>query len=207
MKISITIWKIMMSAGYHIPYIFIIAVLVLLEQHFIRIKSRGKTILPIMVLCVTLVFSFVQFRYVNFNEPDSLMTEMEYNSRSGVKSHFSILHTEEEQILAIGQLITEEDTDSKFINLAVKNGKIISTSEPVDMIESIESSLSSFEGSYSGESIPYGKLLELEEQYKKQQPYQIDFVTFLYRFFYSLIPAVILFIMYGIDRIKRSDKA
>lgn len=205
MNSSITIWKIMMNTGYHIPFVFMIAVLILLEQYFIRIKSRGKIILPIVVVIFTFTFSFIQFSHVNFNEAESLMTSTEYSSRSGLKSHLTILHTEKERILAIGQLITEEEGNSKFIDLTVKNGKIISTSEPVDTIENIEADLSNFAKNYSGKSVPYGTLSELENQYKEQQPYQIDFTLFLYRFFYSLIPTVILLIMYGRDRIKGRD--
>lgn len=180
-------------------FIFIIAALVLLEQYFIKNKDKAKIILPVAVMILSLIFSSIQFAHVDFGTPTSYMTKIDYISRSGVKSHLTILHTETDRILAIGQLITDEEANSKFIDLTVKNNKIISTSEPVDLTERIESNLSQFKEDFSGESIPYGKLLALETQYKKQQPYRIDFAIFLYRFFCSLIPAAILFIMLGID--------
>lgn len=202
MGISIEIWNTMINMGSQLLPILIITILVLLEGYFIRIKNKGKIILPAAALIFAFIFLFVQFKFVNFDPPNSLKTQIEYTSRSGLKSRLTILHTEKEHILAIGQLITEEGANSRFIDLTVKNDKIISASEPVDVIENIESDLSSFSGSYAGNSVPYGTLLEMEEAYKDQQPYQIDFISFLYRCVYSFIAVIILLLMCGINHQK-----
>lgn len=207
MKISTLIWDTLIDTGRFAVPVFIIAMLVILELHFIKIKCRGKIILPVAVLIFSLLISLFQFRFVSFEPSESLRTQVEYTSELGVKHHFTILHTEEEHILAIGQLISEENENSKFINLSVKNGKIVSTSEPVDFVEDIELYLSNVEGGYSGKSVPYGELAAIEAQYKKQQSRQVDLDTFLYGICYRFIAVGILFALYGVGRKREGGVA
>lgn len=205
MDIFISIWVQISMIAMIVFYISVIIILILLEKHFIKKRSKGELILPIVVLAAALLLSMHCFE-IREHKDSGLSSVQIFNENTEV-GHLFTVHDGERKLKAIGQFVTREGKHSKFVDIEIEDGKVVWTSQPIDSEsrKGIEENVSYYSGQFSGKTVPYEELVRIG----RENEYTGTFIngnTFLYGGIWFGIPALIPLMMYLVSKLKRKRR-
>ena len=183
-----------------------VGILILAEKSFIEKRSRGRWILPAAALLIVVIVGASK-GVVHYSGPGGLERESVIygNERKG---HINTVVDKDRNLKGFGQYITREDAASRFIDIELKDGKLIRTSQKITEAEKkkIEEVFSYYKGKVSGSSLPYEKVAALGEASRFKEEKRTVGSMFNGIMLYGGIPVMILFSMAIADRNRREYK-
>ncbi len=204
MDIILNLWSGFLLIGTGIFYISVVVLLILLEKHFIRKRSKGEILLPAAALAAAVLLTVFTFSVSTFRSSGLVLQEViDGNEEAG---HLWLVHDGDRRLQAVGEFITNEGQQSRFIELTFdQNGKIIHTSQPVSCRQEIEDTLSMFKGKPSGRSLTYEELVPLGEKAESRGNF-VDGSTLLNGGLWYGVPVLILFGQYFTQLLRRKKR-
>ncbi len=200
MDILLSIWESLQYITCIVFYISIVILLVLLEKHFIRKRSRGELLLPVIVLAAAAVLS-VTVSHVTYSISSGLEHTQVFDEHREVGQVVTV-YDKDQKLKALGQYIREDDEKTAFIDLKVEEGKVTGTSLPISESErkGIEEVLSYHNGSsFSGRSASYEELLPAGEKYEFYEK-RVTVQSFLIGMIWYGLPGGILLCMCLVEK-------
>lgn len=210
MSILANIWMTMAGVYVILFYVGIVVALILLERYFIKKRSKGEWILPVISLVLALVvvlsepwgvstFSGNYIDRIQIHQNNRIVGVLQYMRAPDLEAEF------------LGDYVTNEGKDSRFIQLKLdKDGHVLDSSEPLspELIARIEDEIEHF--AHVGEpkileSKPYGELVKTLESCRETET-TWTLGGFLQRFAYYGILPLVLFGMWLTERQKRKKK-
>lgn len=184
----------------------IVGILILAEKSLIEKRSRGRWILPAVALVIVVIVGFSK-GVVYYSGTGGLERESVFcgNERKG---HINTAADKDRNLKGFGQYITREGAASRFIDIELKDGKLIRSSQKITEAEKkgIEEIFSYYNGKTSGSSLPYEKVAALGEANKFEGEKRTAGSIFHGIMIYGGIPVMLLFSMAIADRNRRKYK-
>lgn len=183
-----------------------VGILILAEKSFIEKRSRLRWILPAAALVIVVIVGSSK-GVIYSSGPGGLGRESVVceNERKG---HINIAADKDGNLKGFGQYITREGAASRFIDIELKDGKLIRTSQKITEAEKnkIEEVFSYYKGKTGGSSLPYEKVAALGEASRFKEEKRTAGSIFDGIMIYGGIPVMILFSMAIADRNRRKYK-
>lgn len=199
----ITMWNILIEFTSILFYISIVAILLLIEKYFIRKRSKGEWIFPMVMLAAA--FALTIYIFPSQHSMSSGLQSVQVFKGNQEVGHIPVVFDGERNLKAFGQYITREGADTEFIDLELKDGRLVHTSKPLDCEEEIEEVLSYYKNKADGSSQLYEDLIPLGEENEFLET-SLSPWTFLYGGVWFGIPVLLLFAQWLNARRRRRKK-
>ena len=181
----------------------VFVILILLEKSFIKKRKKGELILPILVTILAAVFigtsgvatissTAVSWASISVDHGDQYLGEIS-----------AILNRDSKRLKAIGTFNRDDGDEIEYIDLEIKDGKIVGTGQALPYKEALEESLKPFlNESFTGRSVDYDQLRIQANQIERR----FSLEAFAYAIVaYGILP-VILWLMYGVSKWRRKRR-
>ncbi len=187
-------------------YVGMIGVAVVLERHFIKKRSNGEWILPIVCVVLAVVLGISGFHQRNMGGgrlgSQQIMVD---NQTVGV---IQVVTDDDYRLVAFGKYITNEGASSKYIDLTVdEKGKITASSQPLptEVRADMEETLSYYKSVNAGSSQPYADLMKIDAEVNQIER-SLSWATLAYGFMWYGIPACGILGVYLVSVISRKKR-
>lgn len=181
----------------------VFVILILLEKSFIKRRKKWELILPIFITILTAIFigtsgvatissSGTSWASISVGHGDQYLGEIS-----------AVLNRDSKQLKSIGTFNREDGDEIEYIDLEIKDGKIVGTEQALPYKEALEESLKPhLKEHFTGKSVDYDELYMQANQIKRR----FSLEAFAYAIgVYGILP-VTLWLMYGISKWRRKRK-
>lgn len=205
MEIMSDLVKNMTTIHVLILYLGAVAFLCILEIIYIRKRSKMEKRFPFIVLGICCILFIFFLRISPVNHMDIRSIDIKQNNETVGVLH--LLTSDERKLLQIGQFVTNEGTDSAYLDLNIAKGKITLEEIP-NYAPIIETNLKANKidfDSFDGTSVIYKDLLQIQNGKMNYQNFKITKMVAV-NFFVCVMPALILYLVYLIYYFNRKKK-